>query len=224
MRFDCTRHSPQATRARPGGGFAGVAVSPLSVFAVFFLLTLLLGGCATLSGSSSGTSATQRDALTSFALEGRFALRQEANNYSGRLSWRHDGVDNEVLLASPFGQGIARITTSASGAELTTSDGKTYGAPDAQTLTRQLLGYALPLTELAEWVRGHSAGATEASVERDALGRPLRLRHDAWRISYEYDTADAQALPTLLFAENANGMELRLRIDEWSDLAAAAMP
>ena len=56
------------------------------------------------------------------------------------------------------------------------------------------------------------------------LAHALRLRHDAWRISYEYDTADAQALPTLLFAENANGMELRLRIDEWSDLAAAAMP
>ena len=196
----------------------------LSLFPVFFFLTVLVGGCATLSGPSSGTLATPRDALTAFALEGRFALRQEANNYSGRLSWRHDGADNDVLLASPFGQGIARITTSASGAELTTSDGKTYSAPDAQTLTRQLLGYALPLTELAGWVRGHSAGEAPGPVERDTLGRPVRLRHDAWRISYEYDTDDAQALPARLFAENANGMELRLRIDEWTDLAAAAAP
>lgn len=195
---------------------------PLLLFPIFFSLAVLVGGCATLSEPSSGTPATTRDALTAFALEGRFALRHEDKSYSGRLSWRHDGANNEVLLASPFGQGLARITTSVRGARLTGSDGKTYTAPDAQTLTSELLGYPLPLTELADWVRGRSAGATQEAVERDALGRPVRLRHDAWRISYEYDTATVQALPARLFAENANGMELRLRIDEWTDLATAA--
>ena len=217
---DSARYGPQTTRAWPGPDSI-VAVFPTLVL---FILALLVGGCGTLSGPSTATPATQRDALTAFALEGRFALRHEDHNYSGRLSWRHDGADNEVLLASPFGQGIARITTSASGAELTASDGKTYAAADAQTLTRELLGYALPLTELADWVRGRGVGAASAPVERDALDRPVRLRHDAWQIDFEYDTADAQALPARLFAKNANGMELRLRIDAWTDLAATVAP
>lgn len=180
---------------------------------------LLVGGCGTLSGPLPETPPTARDALAAFSLEGRFALRHEDKNYSGRISWRHQGVHNEVLLASPFGQGLAQITTDEGGARLTASDGKIYRAADAPTLTRELLGYALPLTELADWVRGRSAGASAARLERDAQGRPLRLNHDDWRISYEYDVPDVQALPARLFAENDNGMELRLRIDEWNDLS-----
>jgi len=177
---------------------------------VVLLTTLLLGGCAALPGSPAGGATTPRDALDAFAIEGRFSLRQNDKNYSGRLSWRHSGADDELLLASPFGQGVAQITANRSGAQLTTSDGKVYAAADSELLTRQVLGYPLPLARLTDWVRGRG-GAFEA----DGQGRPLRLRHEDWRIDYEYDSQDAQALPSRLFAERADGLELRLRIDEW---------
>lgn len=178
---------------------------------------LLLGGCAALPASPTGTLATRRDALDDFALEGRFSLRHDDKSYSGRLSWRHDGANNELLLASPFGQGLAQITTSASGARMTTSDGNVYEAADSELLTRQVLGYPLPLAQLTDWVRGRGA-----AYEPDQLGRPLRLRHDGWRIDYEYDSDDEQALPSRLFAQRADGLELRLRIDEWVSLSPTA--
>ncbi len=172
----------------------------------------LLAACAT-STSSPDAAAPQRDSLTDFALEGRFSLRQEDKNYSGRLSWRHAGLINTLLLASPFGQGMAEITTSASGARLKSSDGKVYAAIDTETLTKQVLGYTLPLTQLADWVRGRASGG---ALELDGQGRPLRLRHQGWRIDYDYESDDPQALPSRIFAEGADGLELRLRIDEWN--------
>jgi outer membrane lipoprotein LolB len=181
---------------------------------------LLLGGCAALPGSPDAAPAS-RDRLGDFAIEGRFSLRYDDKNYSGRLSWRHAAAGNELLLASPFGQGIAQITTSDSGALLTTSDGKSYAAADSEQLTRKLLGYPLPLEQLTDWVRGRSGAGV---FVLDAQGRPLRIEDDGWRIDYEYDSQEAQALPGRLFAQRDDGIELRLRIDEWTVLTTALPP
>ncbi len=181
-----------------------------------FVAAFLLAACAT-SPSSMHIAAPQRDGLTDFSLEGRFSLRHEDKSYSGRLSWRHAGVNNELLLASPFGQGMAEIITNASGAKLTSSDGKVYTAVDAETLTRQVLGYPLPLAQLTDWVRGRAGGG---ALELDGQGRHLRLRHQGWRIDYDYENDDPQALPSRIFAEGAGGLELRLRIDEWNSITS----
>jgi len=180
----------------------------------FLGLVVFLAGCASLPASS--VAVPPRDTLAAFSLEGRFSLRHQDKNYSGRLSWRHEGESNTLLLASPFGQGLAEITTGASGARLTTSDGKLYEAADAETLTKQVLGYPLPLAQLTDWVRGRKTAIGVA--ELDGFGRPLRLRHEGWTIDYGYDGDDAQAPPNRIFAERAGGLELRLRIDEWTSL------
>jgi outer membrane lipoprotein LolB len=181
----------------------------------FGLAALFIGGCAVVP-SSPGIVPPARETLDAFSLEGRFSLRHENKNYSGRLSWRHRGTDNTVLLSSPFGQGMAEITTRESGAQLTASDGKVYTANDAETLTRQVLGYPLPLNQLTNWVRGRD---NEPGLsERDAQGRPLRLRYQDWRVEYGYEGDDPQAPPSLIIAERVGELELRLKIDEWNSL------
>lgn len=178
------------------------------------LLAGLLGGCA--AWSTSSASAPPRDSLADFSLQGRFSLRHEDKNYSGRLSWRHQGVSNEVLLSSPFGQGMAEIVTGAGGAQLTMSDGQVFAAEDTETLTQQVLGYPLPLTLLTDWVRGR---AVAGQAEQDDFGRLLHLRQAGWSIDYGYDSDDAQAPPSRIFAQRDGGMDLRLRIDEWRRLS-----
>ncbi len=186
-----------------------------SAFRVVFLACALLAGCAA-PLPRPDTVPLSREALDAFVLEGRFSLRQEERNHSGRLSWKHSAEHDEVLLASPFGQGIAEILVDADVATLTTSDGKVYSAADVPTLTEQVLGYRLPLALLTDWVRGRNADAE--IIERDAYGRPLRLRHDDWRVDYGYDNDDPLAPPGRLFAERLGAFELRLRIDEWISL------
>jgi len=177
-------------------------------------LVLLLAGCA--SAPISERAGLARTTLDAFALEARFALRHENTNYSGRLSWRHTPSDDALLLSSPFGQGIAQIESAAAGARLTMSDGKSYAAPDAEALTQQFLGYPLPLSRLVDWVRARAAGGEVEA--RDALGRPLRLHHEDWRIAYDYEGDERDALPARIFAARADGFELRLRVDSWTPL------
>lgn len=176
---------------------------------------LLIGGCAVMP-SATTSPPPARTTLDAFSLEGRFSLRHENRNYSGRLSWRHSGDLNTVLLSSPFGQGMAEISTDEHGASLTTSDGKHDTAVDAETLTQRVLGYPLPLTALTDWIRGRDDAP--GITERDTHGRPLRLAHEGWRLEYGYESEDPQVPPKRIFAERTGGLELRLTIDEWNSL------
>jgi outer membrane lipoprotein LolB len=177
---------------------------------------LSLSACASFFSPADDPLPVQRDALQDFSIEARFSLRHEEKNYAGRLSWRHSGSKDELLLASPFGQGMAEIASDAKGVRLTTGDGKSYEAADAETLTQQALGFPLPLNKLVDWVRGRWFGGESDTV--DVFGRPLRVHQDGWRIDYEYDSDAPQALPGRLFVAREEGLELRLRIDEWNVL------
>jgi outer membrane lipoprotein LolB len=175
---------------------------------------VLLAGCMIMPPIASAPP--PRDALETFQLEGRFSVRQDEQSHSGRLSWRHTADGDELLLSSPFGQGIAEIVATADRAVLTPSGGQGFAAPDVPSLTERVLGYRLPLRLLCDWVRGRAAGAEV--IERDALGRPLRLAFEDWRIEYAYDGDDPRAPPARIFANRAGAFELRVRIDVWSVL------
>lgn len=155
--------------------------------------------------------------LAAFLLEGRFSLRHETGNYSGRLSWRHSPHGDEMLLSSPFGQGIAEITKNRDGVRLSTQDGKTRAATDVSTLTQEVLGFPLPMEMLAGWVLGRSRGSRVES--RDENGRTLRLIENDWHVEIEYPGKNDGALPGRLTVERAGLLELRLVIDELSPLA-----
>lgn len=194
-------------------------LSPFPPFALLALLALLvLSACSSTPPLADAAPAAGRDQLQAFLLTGRFALRYDDESYSGRLDWRHDGDDDELLISSPLGQAIAEIVSGAAGARLRSSDGSSRHAASADQLLQAVLGYPLPLDKLADWVRGRSPHAGRLAV--DAYGRPAQLLHEDWRIRYEYDGDDRQALPGRLFVEREGTLELRLRIDRWTPLAA----
>jgi outer membrane lipoprotein LolB len=201
---------------RSAGFLSKGALAGLRLLCVMFFASLL-GACASLLPPAERGWMPKRDQVQSFALEGRFSLRHADKNTAGNLSWRHVGARDDLLLASPFGQGVAEIVSDGAGVRLTTSDGKSYLAADAETLTQQVLGYPLPLKNLLGWVRGDAAGGELEA--RDVFARPLRLRHGDWRIDYEYDNDDPQAMPGRLFVQRERVLELRLRIDEWRNLS-----
>ncbi|WP_300340182.1 lipoprotein insertase outer membrane protein LolB [Accumulibacter sp.] len=185
------------------------------------LLCALLGlsACGTLQAPAVTPPLVQRDSLHAFSLAGRFSLRHDGKSSIGQLNWRHGQDGDELLLSSPLGQGIAEIVSNASGARLTGNDGSVHDAASADELLLSILGYPLPLSKLSDWVRGRTTDADQLTV--DPLGRPLHLRDEYWRIDYEYDSDDPQALPGRLLVERESVLELRLRIDDWSPLAPA---
>jgi outer membrane lipoprotein LolB len=171
------------------------------------LLALSLAACATPQLGEPGERAE-------FELAGRIAMTYRNDAGSANVAWRHGVRSDEMLLTTPFGQGIARIARSDGEVTLTAQDGRQYRAPDAESLTEQVLGFRLPLVGLADWVRGRAAAkpAPEPTAERrDANGRFAELEQSGWKIRYlEY----SGALPSRL-ALSYPGLELRLAITEW---------
>lgn len=152
-----------------------------------------------------------------FALEGRVAVRYGDESLSGRITWSHQAARDDIALASPLGNQLARIERDSSGVRLTDSRQQVFVAADAESLTEQQLGWRLPLTGLSGWVRGEAGAAPGA--QRDQQGRLAQLTEAGWRIDFSYDDAAAR-LPrrlVLVFEGGTRPLEIRLVVDQWAD-------
>jgi outer membrane lipoprotein LolB len=153
---------------------------------------VLFTGCASLSGSIAPSSP--------FDLLGRVLAAADGRAFSAGFRWRHEMQSNEIWLMSPTGTTLAYISSDAAGATLVTADQQEYRAFSAEGLTRQALGWALPLAQLQYWVRGEPVPEVAAdAVERDGGGRLVRLEQAGWRLRFAYSEVSAQpALPRRL--------------------------
>jgi len=165
---------------------------------------LAVAGCAELTVRAPGEQ-------VDFEFSARFAARYRDEAASGQLAWRHHAARDEVLISSPFGQGLARVTREPSGVTLVMADDRRYVAQDAETLTEQVLGFRLPLRGLADWVRGRAAAGSPARTDYAADGRLAALEQEGWRVEYQEYESGRPARLRLLYP----GMELRLAISQW---------
>jgi outer membrane lipoprotein LolB len=165
---------------------------------------LAAAACAELTARAPGETAV-------FEFSARFAVRYGDEAASGQLAWRHDAARDEVLVSSPFGQGLARVTRRDGRVTLVTADDRRYAAADAETLTEEVLGFRLPLNGLAHWVRAQPADGAPAQSTYDAAGRLAALEQHGWTIEYQAYDAGRPARLRLRYP----GLELRLAISEW---------
>jgi outer membrane lipoprotein LolB len=87
-------------------------------------------------------------------------------------------------------------------------------ARDADTLTREALGYVLPVTGLTWWVQARPAPGSAFEATRDAAGRLTQLKQDGWTIDYLQYAADARPRKLTVARE---GLEIRLVADSWQN-------
>lgn len=178
------------------------------------MLSLLLGGCAAPQIAPLPLDVAQ-EAPSAFELQGRIGVRHGEEGFSGNLSWRHDGRDDEILLRSPLGQAVARIERNAAGVTLDVPDGH-YEAPDAMELTERVLGWRLPLEGMQYWVIGRAVPNIPAQFERDDSSRVIRLRQQGWEVQYrDYRMEGRYLLPARVTMRNGT-LELKLVADEWT--------
>lgn len=176
---------------------------------------VLLAGCA-VPGAERGEPAARphRETITTFQIEGRIAVRHGAESFTAGIDWRHAVGSEEIFVSGPAGQGLARLSASASGALLETAEQKRFEAQDLDGLTEQVFGARLPVAGMARWVLGRSAFGGVTTV--DESGRMAHLSEAGWAIEYlRYESESADALPVLLQARRGD-VEVRLKIDSWS--------
>jgi outer membrane lipoprotein LolB len=173
------------------------------------VFALLLAACA-----APGPRFSLPEQGAEFELAGRIAVRYRDDAGSGNIAWRHGARSDEMLLTTPFGQGIARLARTGDEITLTTQDGRELKASDAESLTEQALGFRVPLIGLADWVRGRAAPAPAPAPtleRRDAAGLLSELDQSGWKIRYQEYAGARPSRLTLSYP----GLELRLAISEW---------
>jgi outer membrane lipoprotein LolB len=176
----------------------------------------VVAAVSVLAGCALAPSRPALPRAPAFDLVGRVAVTHDGRPFSSGVRWQHSADRDELWLLTPLGQAMAHIVSDAEGAVFTGSDRRQYRAADVEALTRRALGWELPVTRLAWWVRGGiAADGAIAEVARDPQGRLLRLRQDGWDIAYTYLPEEGTgSLPRRLDLQYES-QTIRLVIDNW---------
>lgn len=119
------------------------------------VLALLLAACAMAPPRAIAPLASVPGA---FEMSGRLAVRQGDRSEIARLRWTRRAANDVWVIASPLGNEVARIESTAAGASLS-QGGEPLTAPSFAALTERLLGVALEPAALAAWLHGDTSGA-----------------------------------------------------------------
>ncbi|HSS46036.1 MAG TPA: lipoprotein insertase outer membrane protein LolB [Burkholderiales bacterium] len=183
-------------------------------------LLLLLGACAAHPPKPVSPALSRAQSLVAaqrngFQLSGRVAVKYDEKNFSGSVRWEHNGSSDEIWILAPLGSGVAHIVQNANGISLTTNEQKTYRAFDAESLTRAVLGWSLPLSGLQYWILGIAAPQSAAQAQHDAQQRLARLNQDSWEIAYlRYKPEQESGMPARIILSRG-GLQINLIIDDW---------
>ena len=174
------------------------------------LVAAFLAGCAAI--------AIQPRDPRPFDLLGRVSATHSGGVVTANVRWEHAVDRDEIWLMTPTGQTMAHIVDSAKGVVLTRADREQHRATNVETLTRQVLGWPLPLSHLQYWVRGLAVpGSAPAEVERDNAKRLSAFTQNGWRVALTYhDEGDyAGKVRRVDLIDGPN--QIRFVVDTWRD-------
>lgn len=171
----------------------------------------LVTACATVPATVEQGKATPDVA---FEAAGRLSARHRSEAAAANFRWTHRADADELELASPLGQTIARLRGDASSVRLELPDGRVRTASDWQSLTEDALGAPVPVRGLAWWMRGVGHPGSPYTRERNPRDEGTSvLRQDGWEIVYER-AADAPGPSRIRMSYPDT--EIRIVVDRWS--------
>jgi outer membrane lipoprotein LolB len=208
--------SPGAATARGMSGKAPGAIVRMALPFAAFVLSFVITACTTGPVVRDDTATLTSD--QPFHIGGRLSAKRGATAATANFEWDHAGNRDRIDLASPFGQVYARIDGAPERIVVERPGGATETYSDWSAMTVALLGAPVPMDDLAYWVRGAARAGTRASVERDAQGRVLVLRQQAWEIVYAYpdDAPSARPVRLVLKYPDVEPVEVRMVVDRWN--------
>ena len=191
---------------------------PISRRLTLIAFAATLAGCATTGANlSTATVGAYRETID---LGGKLSVnyvkdgRQES--LTGNFNWEQRPGRINVSLASPFGQTIAKITVTPGSATLTQADQVARTAADIDSLTRQTLGWPLPVSGLRDWMQGYAVDEQGQRFAASPANNSV-LTKDGWRLRFVswQDEKAGQPMPRRIDAERVTGgdiQDLQIRI------------
>lgn len=177
----------------------------------------VLVSAAVLAGCATPVRVVEPD-LAAFQRVGRFAITAESFGQApeavqGGFVWSQSGREQRLDLADPLGNTLARVLIHPGHAVLTQANGATQSASGPDALLENVLGSPMPVSGLAQWLRGRVDAARAHAIERDAQGRPVVFLQDGWRVQLSRYDALGPVLLRLNRNEANRSISVRLVID-----------
>jgi outer membrane lipoprotein LolB len=192
----------------PAGGTA--------VRAVVLGCAFVLAACSALTVERPEPTLVFPPARASFEAAGRLSVRHGTDALTANFRWHHEAAHDDLDLASPLGQTIARLSGGHDGVELRTADGRIATASDWAALTAGSLDWSLPVDGLAFWIQGVPRPDAPFAGEPSAEGTLRLLRQDGWTIVYQAFTSNvADAVRPTRMTLSYPDIEVRLVVDSW---------
>lgn len=153
-----------------------------------------------------------------FERTGRFAVNVNdpagsPEAVQGGFAWRDTGRRLQIDLVNPLGSTLARVTVDEGGAMLQQADGKIERAHDADALLAKVMGTALPVSNLRDWLRGRPGRGDTQAMERDAEGRILSFVQGGWELRMSRHDALGPGLLRLDRRDGTRQISVRLAMD-----------
>lgn len=205
--------APVATAAAPGGRAraASAAVrSPVraAMAACVTVGVFALAGCAT---APSGPLSSVHVAPYSETLElhgsmsANYTRDGNRESATANFAWRQTAARTDITLSSQLGQTIAVIAITPEGATLNDGKNPPRSAPDINQLSREALGWTLPVAGLRDWLQGHAIGADGKPFVASPAVNTVQTR-DGWQLSYvTWQEASVPPKPKRIDAERRTG-------------------
>ena len=195
-----------------------MGLTPTANWLALALLTTLLAGCATSTGTLVPDAAWEQrraslSTLDYFKANGKIALRTLESSDSASMIWVQSGKSSQVNLSGPLGAGAT--TLHSDGTTVTVSrdgDVTSYDIDSYETIDE----WGIPVGSVRYW----ALGIPDPSLEADTLSvedNLLRtLTQSGWTITYtRYDQSGGFTLPTRMQLVKGDS-QLRIIVSSWS--------
>ncbi|WP_339547503.1 lipoprotein insertase outer membrane protein LolB [Pseudomonas sp. RA_35y_Pfl2_P32] len=192
---------------------------------IVFSFIALLAGCAGFGARESveghGTPSLWREhkqqltALDGWQIDGKIGIRAPKDSGSGTLFWLQRQDYYDIRLSGPLGRGAARLTGRPGDVSLEVANQGRYSAASPETLLEEQMGWKLPVSNLAWWVRGLPAPSSKSRLSLDADSRLASLEQDGWQVQYSaYTQQNGYWLPERIKLHGTN-LDVTLVIKAW---------
>lgn len=150
-------------------------------------VVLLLSACAIREQRAQGEWLAERqswfESYPDWRVTGRLSVSDGEQGGQMSFDWKGQGNQHDLRLRSVVGGKQWRLMFNESGALIEGSDVGLVRADDPDILVSEIVGWPIPVSQLAWWLRGMPASETDQIVFADD-GTMDRVAHGDWSLEY----------------------------------------
>ncbi len=188
-------------------------------YVILTITFLFLGGCAQQLSDKTAVYDNWKGQLTNqktWRVQGKLAFISPDERQSANLNWQQQENSSNLVLTSFIGTRILQLKQSRDIAELEFDD-KVYVDSNASALLKRLTGFALPVNNASDWLKGTIDSHT---LQVDELGRAKQVlwidnEGKQWQINYaNYIQSAGFWLPTKLTLKHQK-IRIKIQLHDW---------